>query len=149
YRHFIHATLGGIDLNHFKSIRGPAIPKCTTSAQRSDPQALCSNGSIVVEEAPGVATYKGLLLRAEKRFSHGFQALVSYAYSSNTGTVGSNAGNGFNLDNWLQNSGPLPTDFPQILNLAGVVQLPRRFELGLNFFYASIPPLSAYVGQID
>ena len=48
------------------------------------------------------ATYKGLLLRAEKRFSHGFQALASYTYSSNTGT---SFRDGFNLDNWLQNSG--------------------------------------------
>src|ERR1017187_2596443 len=32
YRHFVHLTLGGaVDLNHFNSIRGPAIPMCTRS----------------------------------------------------------------------------------------------------------------------
>jgi hypothetical protein len=78
--------------------------------------------------------------------SHGFQILGSYAYSTNTGT---NAGNGFNLQDWLQNNGPLVTDFTQILNLAAVVRLPARFELGLNFSYSSAPPFSAFLGGID
>jgi hypothetical protein len=94
-------------------------------------------------EAPGRATYKGLLLRAEKRFSHGFQALGSYAYSNNTGT---SFRNGFNLDNWLQSSGPFDFDITQIANLAAVVQLPWRFELGLNFSfraYRRLAPTSA------
>src|SRR5262249_59704770 len=96
-----------------------------------------------VMEAPGRATYKGLLLRAEKRFSHGFQALGSYACSSNTGT---SFRNGFNLENWLQNSGPTDFDFTQIASLAGVARLPWRFELGLDFSYSSAPPFSAYIG---
>src|SRR5262249_25439289 len=41
------------------------------------------------------------------------------------------------------------TDVTHILNLAGVMQLPRRFELGLNFSFSSVPPFSAYVGGID
>jgi len=86
------------------------------------------------------------LLRADKRFSHGFQVLASYAYSSNTGT---NNGNGFNLDNWLQNNGPLPTDYTNILNLSAVLKLPMRFELGINFSYSSAPPFSAYLAGID
>jgi Carboxypeptidase regulatory-like domain len=144
YRHFIH--LGWpLDLNHFNSVHGPVIPKCA-GAQQNDPQALCSTGPINVWQVAGRATYKGLLVRADKRFSHGFQFLGSYAYSSNTGN---NNGNGFNLDSWLQNPGPLPTDFTHILNLAGVAQLPRRFELGLNFSYSSAPPLNAFVGGID
>ena len=35
------------------------------------------------------------------------------------------------------------------MNLAGVVQLPWRFELGFNFSYASAPPFSAFVGGSD
>jgi len=147
YRHFVHVPMGGgfIDLNHFNSIRGPAIPKCAGS-QATNPQAICSSGPTNVREAPYRYTYKGLLLRAEKRFSHGFQILGSYAYSSDTGT---NTGRGFNLDNWLQNTGPSPDDYTHVLNLAGVTHLPLRFELGLNFSYSSAPPFSAYVGQID
>jgi hypothetical protein len=149
YRHFVHMNQMGVlgfDLNHYLSVRGPVIPKCV-GAQQSDPKALCSNGSINVMEASGRATYKGLLLRAEKRFSHGFQVLGSYAYSSNTGT---NFRNGFNLDNRLQNRGPLDlNDFTQIANLAAVTRLPRAFDLGINFSYSSAPAFSAYVGGID
>jgi hypothetical protein len=150
YRHFVHLTLGSaVDLNHYNSfsngIRNPAIPVCTL-AQQNDPKAICSRGPIDAQEWEGRATYKGLLLRADKGFSHGFQLLGSYAYSTNTGT---NTGNGFNLGNWLQNAGPLPNDFTQILNVAGTSQLPWHFELGLNFSYSSAPPFSAYVGQND
>src|SRR5262249_40730402 len=97
----------------------------------------------------GRVTYKGLLLRADKRLSHGFQLLGSYAYSSNTGTNGTGAGSGFNLDNWFENRGPVVTDLTHIANLACVVQLPCRFELGLNFSYSSAAPFSAFVGGID
>jgi hypothetical protein len=145
YRHFDHLGLGQLDLNHFNSARGPVIPRCTT-AQRNDPQALCSTGPINVQTTAGRATYKGLLVRADKRFSHGFQLLGSWAYSSNTGN---NTGNGFNLDDWLNNRGPLASDIRHIVNLAGVSQLPWLFQLGFNFSYASAPPLSAFVGGSD
>lgn len=154
YRHFIHLGFGGgatgdaIDLNHFDGTGGPVIPKCM-SAQRDDPQALCSNGPINVLVPAGRVTYKGLLLRADKRLSHGFQFLGSYAYSSNTGTNGTGAGSGFNLDNLFENRGPVATDIAHIANLAGVAQLPSRFELGLNFSISSAPPFSAYVAGID
>src|SRR5262249_2558581 len=79
-----------------------------------------------------------------------------YAYSSNTGTnarnVGNNgasAGSGFNLDNLLENTGPLPTDVTHSLNIAGVLRLPRQLEVSVNFAYTNTPPFSAYVGGID
>jgi hypothetical protein len=148
YRHFIHGGLGsgGIDLNHYNSVRGSVIPKCA-GVQQNDPQALCSTGPINVWQGASRQTYKGLLVRADKRFSHRYQVLGSYAYSSNTGTAGTGGAVGLNLDNWLQNPGPLATDFTHILNLSGVVQLPARFELGLNFSYSSAPPFSATVGS--
>ena len=59
------------------------------------------------------------------------------------------SGNGFDLDDWLSNRGPLANDFTHIVNLAGVVQLPWRFRLGFNFSYSSAPPFSAFVGGID
>jgi len=145
YRHFLHLG-AAVDLNHYDSIRGPVVPKCAGETQMQDPQAFCSNGPINVQESSGRSTYKGLLVRADKRFSHAFQMLASYAYSSNTGT---NTGSGFDLDNRLASVGPLPTDYTHIANLAGVVQLPRRFQLGLNFSYSSVPPFSASVGGID
>jgi hypothetical protein len=159
FRHFIHGGLGpgGLDLNHYNSIRGPVIPKCATAEQRNDPLALCSNGTINVWQATSNQTYKGLLLRADKRFSHGFQILGSYAWSSNVGTPGPDVQNpatgstnpGLDLDNWHQKNAPLITDYTHVANLAGVVQLPWRFDLGLNFSYSSAPPYSPIVGGID
>jgi hypothetical protein len=147
YRRFVHVPQNGgtIDLNHYTSVRGPVIRGCTP-AESTDPGALCSRGAINVYVAPYRFTYKGLLLRAERRFSGGFQLLGSYAYSRNSGT---NAGVGFNLDNWLENTGPTPIDVTHVVNLAGVVRLPWRFDLGLNVSYSSVPPFSAFVGGID
>jgi hypothetical protein len=146
YRRFNHVAIGGFDANHFSSVNGPAIRACAPF-EKDDPQALCSNGPISMIAWAGSATYKGLLVRAEKRLSNGFQFLGSWAYSRNIGTSDSFA-NGFNLHNWLENRGPLPTDFTHILNLSGVGRV-RQFDLGFNFFYSSPPPFSAYVGGID
>ena len=63
----------------------------------------------------------GLLVRAYKRFTRGFQLIGAWAYLSNTGT---NTGDGFNLDDWLSNRGPLTNDITYIVNLAGVARLP-------------------------
>jgi hypothetical protein len=153
FRHFDHIGLGQLDLNHFNSARGPVIPRCIDEAQRNDPHALCSTGPINVQTNAGRVSYKGLLVRADKRFSRGFQLIGSWAYSSNTGT--STAGGdgrqppGFNLDDWLSNRGPLANDITHIVNLAGVVQLPTHFRLGFNFSYASAPPLSAFIAGSD
>ena len=40
FRHFIHGGLGpgGLDLNHYNSVRGPVIKSCANAAQRNDPQ---------------------------------------------------------------------------------------------------------------
>jgi len=159
FRHFIHGGMGagGVDLNHFNSVRGPVIPKCT-AAQQNDPRAQCSTGPINVWESTSNQTYKGLLVRADKRFSHGFQVLGSYAWSSNVGTPGTGVTNpaagtttspGLNLDNWHEKPRPLLTDYTHIVNLAGVVRLPWRFDLGLNFSHSSAPPFSPIVGGID
>src|SRR5262249_8564374 len=124
---------------------GPVIAKCSES-QRSYVQATCSLGPINVHVAPARATYRGVLLRAEKRLSKGFQFLGSYAYSN---TAGTNGANGFNLDDWLQNTGPLPTDIRHILNLSAIAQLPAGFQLGLTFAYSNTRPFSAYIGGVD
>jgi len=155
YRHFVHLMDAPVDLNHYNSVRGPVISKCV-GAQAHDPYTICSNGSINVHEDYQRATYKGLLVRADHRFSHNLQVLGSYAYSSDRGTNSSNVGNnqagagsGFNLDNWLENTGPLPMDITHSLNIAGVVRLPRGVEASVNFAYSSTPPFSAYIGGID
>ena len=151
YRHFDHLGLGQPDMNHFNRAGGPVIAKCVTDEQRNDPYAICSMGAINIQANAGRATYKGLLVRADKRFSRGFQLLASWAYSSNTGTnaVSTNTPYGFNLDDWQSNRGPLADDITHIANLAGLVQLPWNFRLGFNFAYASTRPLAVFVGGID
>jgi len=158
FRHFIHGGLGpgGLDLNHYNSVRGPVIPRCAP-AQRNDPQAICSNGPVTVWQATSNQTYKGLLFRADKRFSHSFQILGSYAWSSDIGTPGPDVQNpangatnpGLNLDDWHQHNAPLITDYTHVANVAGVVQLPLQFDLGLNFSYSNAPPFTPIVGGID
>ncbi len=134
-----------LDANHFSSAGGPVLPLCT-DAQRTDPAALCSLGPIFVNSGIGSARYEGLLVRADKRLSHDFQFLASYAYSSN---IGNNFSNGFNDENPLGNKGPLGIDFRHILNLSGVTLLPKRFQLGLVLTYVSKPPFSAFLGGLD
>jgi hypothetical protein len=148
YRRFSHVPQGGgaIDLNHFGSVGGPAIRRCSGAAEATDPHALCSTGPINVHVAPFRFTYKGLLVRAEKRLSRGAQLLGSYALSRNSGT---NTGNGFSLHDWLRNEGPTPNDVTHLANAAGAVPLPWGVELGFNFSYASAPPFSAFVGGAD
>ena len=147
YRHFSH--IGGpqlVDVNHFFSARGPVLPVCTTDAERTDPKALCSLGPIYLTTGIGSGNYRGLLVRAEKRFSRDWQLLGSYAYSCSDGngfTVG------FNNDDPLSNYGPLNTDYRHILNISGLVQLPRRFELGTFVTYVSKPPFSVFLNGLD
>jgi hypothetical protein len=155
YRHFVNVPQSGgaFDANHWESATGPVIPKCDP-AHAADPQALCSNGPIAVQFAPFWFTYKGVLLRLEKRLSARFQVLGSYALSRNSGTnaatgTGSTPGLGFTLDNWVQNTGPAAADVTHLINVAGSARLPWELDLGFNFSYASAPPFSAYLGGYD
>jgi hypothetical protein len=145
-RHFEHISGPGLlDANHFSSIHGPVLHVCSETEQ-NDPKALCSSGSIGLTTGFGSATYHGLRVRTEKRFSHGLQFLASYAYSSN---VGDNFANGFNMDNPSSNRGPLDRDIRHILSISGLGQLPKGFRVGLFVSYISKPPSSAYLGGLD
>ncbi len=136
---------GLIDTNHFSSVRGPVLHNCS-DAEQADPSALCSLGPISLTSDIGGATYRGLLVRADKRFSHSFQFLASYAYSSN---VGDNFDPGFNNDKPLDNSGPLDRDFRHIVSVSGIAELPKSFRVGLFVSYIGKPPFSAYLGDLD
>jgi hypothetical protein len=147
FRHFdnVGGTPGLIDVNHFYASRGPELPICA-DGQQNDPRALCSLGPISLTSGIGSGRYLGLLLRAEKRYSHGWQLLGSYAYSSSVGNI---FGSGFNNDAPLSNYGPLNADFRHILAISGMTQLPNHFQLGLFVTYVSRPPFSAVLGSLD
>ena len=152
-RRFLHTPLFGIDYNRFnRQPQGPVIPRCT-GAQRNDLTAVCSSGPITFDSTSGIATYKGLIVRLEKRFSRGMQFLASYALASYTGTVGPRGPNqlasGFNNDNWFENYGPLPTDRRHVLNLSGFIDLPWRFQASFSLSAYSRPPFMAYLNLMD
>src|SRR5262249_9050324 len=79
WRRFLHTFLAGIDYNRFnRRPQGPVIPPCTP-AQKNEKTAVCSAGQITFDNTAGIAQYKGLLVRLEKRFSRRTQFLSSYA----------------------------------------------------------------------
>src|SRR5262245_41443679 len=153
WRRFVHTFLPDIDYNRFNrrvnGLQTPVIPRCTT-AQRNDVAAICSNGAITFDNTTGIAEYKGLLVRVEKRFSRRTQFLGSYALGNYTGSNGVAApvanitSSGFNNDNWFENYGPLPTDRRHILNLSGFVDLPWRFQVAFSISAYSRLPFSVF-----
>lgn len=147
YRRFRHFSTGGggFDLNHFNAARGPVLPICL-GTQRSDPSASCSLGPIRVFSPIGRGAYRGLLVRADKRFSSRVQFLGSYAYASNLGT---NFGNGFDNDDRLASYGPVDRDVRHILSISGFLELPWRFQVGFAVTYNSKSPFSAFLGSIN
>lgn len=136
----------GIDFNHFNATTGPVLLRCTDT-QATDPKALCSLGPIMFDANVGPATYNGLLVRVERRLSHGLQFLGSYALSSNVGTNGT--GPGFNLYNLFENYGPLDTDRRHLLSVSGILDLPKKLQLSWSALYYSKSPFSVVVGDID
>jgi hypothetical protein len=142
YRHFIHRSVLPTDYNHFFSVRGPVIPVCL-GAQRDDPLAQCSAGPITVVDEFARATYRGVLMRLEKRLAKNTQFLVSYAYSKNVGN------NRVNNDDWFEGYGPLDRDIPHILNASAIFDLRWRFQLAFNSTYYSALPFNAFVTGLD
>lgn len=123
YRHFLHTLIRNAEMNHYQSKRGPVIPFCTSAAQAANPFAECSTGAIEVSVSGGRATYEGLLVKLDKRFSHRFQGQVSYALQNRTQT---NAVGIYNNDNWFASQGPVGPR--QILNVSGVIDIPWGFQ---------------------
>ena len=157
WKRFSHTFINGIDYNRWNSTTGPVIPACS-EAQRNDVHALCSTGNIFFDTTIGKARYRGVLVRAEKRFTDRAQFLASYALGSYVGTNGTGTGTteaaggrvfGFNNDDWFENYGPLPTDRRHVLNLSGFVDLPMRFRAAVSVSAYSRPPFAAYVGGAD
>jgi len=156
WRRFLHVFLGGIDYNRFSrrinGVQTPVIPRCTF-AQRNEVSAICSAGPITFDNTTGIAQYKGLLVRVEKRFSRRTQFLVSYALGSFKGSNGAGATGfpptGFNNDDWFENYGPLATDLRHVLNLSGFIDLAWRFQVSFNVSAYSRPPFSAFVSGVD
>ena len=150
YRHFIGLDVSG-DANQWDSVNGPVIRKCRDDAQRADPESMCSTGPIRVTKSIGRATYTGLLLRVEKRLSHGVQVRGSVRLLSKRWDRRPWRGSRQRIQQWqLAPRVRLPANgSTHIVNVAGVFELPWTVQLGFNFSYTSAPPFSAYVRNID
>lgn len=142
YRHFIHLTQRDLDANHYNryinGVQTPVIPICTGS-QSGIPNYECSTGQIQVTGSGGTSVYRGLLMRADKRFSHRYQLQVSYALQFQNGVNGI-----YNNDNYFQYRGPQGS--LNLLNVSGIVNLPWRFQFSFissyqsaGAFYPTIP----------
>jgi len=139
YRHFLHETLRGVDLNHFYAVNGPVIPACA-AANAEVPGVECSNGPIQATISGGRGTYKGLMVRADKRFSHRHAVQVSYALASDQNVYGIRQLDTpiENLNNWLQDIGP---NSPRhILNISGLVEVPGGIQVTfISSFNSKLP----------
>jgi len=148
YRHTIHGTPGGffgasVDFNQFNAVSGPKIRRCLTTAEADDPNAECSSGPINFWWPGATASYKALLLKVDKRFSHHFQLTASYAYQHSNSILDVTQ----NLDDFFATYGP---DLPRNnLNISGIVDLPWGFQVSLVSQFSSHPPVAPYIAGFD
>jgi hypothetical protein len=156
-----------VDYNRFNSVRVTAVDAVTqvatttpgrilrvcTAAERNDPRAQCSNGSIGVYQSGSNTRYVGLHAKLDKRFADRYQFTASYAssvYNSWNGVI--------NLDNLFQSYGRNAGDRPHRLNISGIVELPefkgdnRALRGVLNGWqvssitqFQSAPPLNSFI----
>ncbi len=148
FRHYIHEKLRGVDLNHYTAVGGPVIPACT-AAQATVPGVECSNGPIQATISGGNGTYKGLLVRADKRFSHRHSVAVSYALQSDQNIYGLNQLDTpiTNLNNWTQNVGP--SSPRHVLNISGMVEAPGGIQVSFISSFNSRQPFQPIITGTD
>ncbi len=145
-RQFENVQINEVDLNLYgrtypgTTTPDPVIPACTGN-QASNVNAECSTGSITVWDPEGRSVYDGLLVKLNKRFSHRYNFLASYALQKLIAINEVSATNMF--------AGYGPNLAPQQLNIAGQVLLPWGFRLSLNSFISSATPNIPVIQGID
>jgi len=143
FRQFIHSDMGAIDYNRWDSVRGPVLPVCSP-AQRFDPTARCSTGSITFHTSGGRSHYTGLLVKLDKRLSGRSQLLASYALSRSAGFNGI-----VNKDDWFESFGPLGSDRRHVLSVSGIIELPWSFQASFVSAISSKAPFGANLSALD
>jgi hypothetical protein len=97
-------------------------------------------GSNFMGTSRGNANYNGLEVKLERRFSHGFNYLVSYTWSKSidngsSGWFAAEEGAGSGLQNYYDPNGSRSVsgyDVPHVLVMSGLYQLP--FGRGMKYF---------------
>ena len=141
FRQFLHHELGAPDYNRFFRLQGPVIPRCV-GAQAGNPAARCSTSWITFFTPGDRSNYKGLLLKLDKRFSNRLQFTASYALAERHGINGI-----ANQDNWFQTWGPQGAR--HLLNVSGLVDLPRKFQASFISSISSRGPVMPSIPVID
>jgi hypothetical protein len=132
FRQYMHQLINDTDLNHYYSAAGPVIPKCQ-AGQALDVTAECSSGVIEGNIGGARSHYKGLLVKADKRFSHLTVATLAYAYANQYGYNGL-----VDNSNWFASMGPQAGH--QTLTGSLVVALPLGIQLaGITLFQSALP----------
>ncbi len=145
-RQFENTQINEVDLNLYgRTFPGtttpdPVIPACTGN-QASIVSAECSTGSITVWDPEGRSVYDGLLVKLNKRFSHRYTFIASYALQKLISVNEVNAVNMF--------AGYGPGLAPQQFTIAGQVSLPWGFRLSINNFISSATPTIPVLQNID
>lgn len=142
FRQSIHEDMGNVDYNRWDSVRGPVMPPCRSAAEFSNPKAVCSAGAISFRPTSGRSNYKALLLKANKRMSGRTQFLASYALASHNGFNGI-----VNNDDWFESFGPRGAH--HILNVSGIIQLPKDFQVSFISVISTQGPFNASISGVD
>ncbi|HUE89155.1 MAG TPA: carboxypeptidase regulatory-like domain-containing protein [Vicinamibacterales bacterium] len=145
-RVFEDTLLGSLDWNRFNryinGVQTPVIPRCVTAAERSDPNAQCSNGAITFWTPGGREVYNGLLFKLDKRFSNRYLFGVSYALANRSGINGIS-----NLDDYFASYGP---NGPRhVLNVSGLINLPGNVQVGFISAMSSRSPVMPSITNVD
>ncbi len=141
FRQYMHQLINNTDINHFYSAAGPVIPKCGPG-QSLDVTVECSTGVLATNISGARSHYKGLLLKADKRFSHRSTATLAYAYANQVGYNGL-----VDNSNWLASWGPQSGH--QTLTGSMVVDLPHGFQVSGITSFQSAPPFQPYLAGVD
>ena len=141
FRQYMHTLISDTDLNHYYSAAGPVIPNCTGS-QALIPLYECSTGPIFTDISGGRNHYKGLLLKANKRFSHRTSGQLSYAYSHQVGFNGV-----VDDSNWFASWGPQAGH--QLLTGSMTVELPWGFMISGITSFQSVGPIEPFISGVD
>jgi carboxypeptidase family protein len=147
YRKMLHGTPGGffgasVDFNRYNAINGPVIPRCS-AAQANDPAAQCSAGPINFWWPGAEATYKGLLVKADKRLSNRYQVSVSYALQDSKSIQDITQ----NLDDYFATYGP---DLPRHnIAVSGLIDLPGRVQVAVLSTFLSRNAVAPTIGGYD
>ncbi len=150
-RRFEDTLIGSLDLNRFNrfvnGVQSPVIPRCATAAQRDDPNAECSNGSITFWTPGGRESYNALLVKLDKRFSHRYLFGASYALA-NRRTINGVSGSPIpNLDDYFESYGPAGAR--HLLNVSALVDIPWNVQLGIISAMASRGPVMPTMSNVD